>query len=371
MSKRILLLVLVLSGAAQAQWGHSARLFYWSKNGATQKTDSIRFVQGTGATLTQSGNTLTIAATGTGTTPAGARANTGWTAQGGLLAVDTVVQRIEWGGQSNASFKIFDADNDTIVLRPQQNNGGFLYKDGSDALASIDTTGRITSGDSYSAAQTISLDGSKAAAFGGTQPELYIEGSDNDNWGLTINTSDQAVLNGASGGFLNRREQATDIDSLLLDPYGSTNGKAIRYSDNGTVLFAVDTTGMISNGAVATPSARGVWYLPPISMAADTINALRADTLWYWQNTTGATLTVDSIHVAAGTDDFAISFIKCDYTGKNGALIDAVTASTNGTNMYFITETTISSATIAPGQRVGFKKPTVATKWAYGRIHFH
>lgn len=367
--KRIFFFLLILAGAAQAQW--SAGHFYWSKNGATQKTDSIRFVQGTGATLTQSGNTLTIAATGTGTTPASARANTGWTAQGSAIASDTVVQRIEWGGQQNASFKIFDADNDTIMLRPQQNNGGFLYKDATDALASIDTTGRITSGDSYSAAQTITLDGSKAAAYGGTQPELYIEGSDNDNWGLTINTSDQAVFNGVSGGILNRREQATDIDSLLLDPYGSTNGKAIRYSDNGTVLFAVDTTGMISNGAVATPSARGVWYLPPITFAVDSASAMAADTMWVWQNSFGATVTVDSIHVAASSDDYAISIVKCDYTGKNGALVDAVTASTNGTNLFFITETTITSASITAGQRLGFKRPASTGDRVFVRVHYH
>jgi hypothetical protein len=72
-----------------------------------------------------------------------ARAHTGWTAQGGLIAKDTVAQRIEWGGTANASVKIFDNDGDSVIISPQNLNE-FTVKDGSTILASIDSTGTGT-----------------------------------------------------------------------------------------------------------------------------------------------------------------------------------------------------------------------------------
>lgn len=170
--------------------------FQWNKSGETVKYDSVRFAQGANVTLTQSGNVLTIAASaGSGITPAGARTHTGWTAQDGLIASDTVANRIEWGGTENASVKIFDADGDTVLIKPQQNNP-FLLKDGGTTLATLDSAGRYTSGGSYNANGTISLDGS------GSQPLLYFRASDGDLQQAATTTSDQISFTGASGGYL-------------------------------------------------------------------------------------------------------------------------------------------------------------------------
>lgn len=108
----------------------------------------IRFVlyRGTGATLTQFGNTLTIEATGTGVSIGGARANTGWTAQGGLIAKDTVVARIEWGGTANASVKSFDADNDSVIVKPQTEYP-LEIKDSTTRLFGVDSTGFVYKSD--------------------------------------------------------------------------------------------------------------------------------------------------------------------------------------------------------------------------------
>lgn len=65
MRRLSILLLLVSAMPASAQWGAGGARFYWSKQGSAAMTDSIRFIQGTNVTLTQTNNTLTIAASGT------------------------------------------------------------------------------------------------------------------------------------------------------------------------------------------------------------------------------------------------------------------------------------------------------------------
>lgn len=54
--------------------------------------------------------------------------------------------------------------------------------------------------------------------------------------------------------FLSRRSQSTNIDTLRIDASGATNGKIIRYSDAGTLLFVVDSTGLINTASVDSGS---------------------------------------------------------------------------------------------------------------------
>lgn len=186
MRKSILFFLLGLSGIANAQWGQNSVRFYWSKQGSASQTDSIRFIQGSGATLTQSGNTLTIAsAPGAGSVDSlnivnlsvaatdivnGAilnskyangsittnkfsttvypaiRGKVGWTSNGTITS-DTVTTRIEWGGAPNTSVKIFDADGDTVSTLPQgvATKYVWLYKDGATILAAVDSLGYLYS----------------------------------------------------------------------------------------------------------------------------------------------------------------------------------------------------------------------------------
>lgn len=49
----------------RAQWGASSgSTFYWYRNGGTPTTDTLRFIPGSNVTITQSGYTVTIAASG-------------------------------------------------------------------------------------------------------------------------------------------------------------------------------------------------------------------------------------------------------------------------------------------------------------------
>lgn len=164
-------------------------------------------------------------------TIANARANTGFTAQGGLISKDTVVARIEWGGTANASIKIFDADGDSIIFRPQLNNGGFLLKDGSTTLAGIDSSGRFTSGPSYTGNGSITLDAATA------EPRIYWQASDADVATATITTNDQISFGGASGGYL------FDADAIwsagTLDASSTMAGSGAFSGTNTTVTVTV------------------------------------------------------------------------------------------------------------------------------------
>lgn len=138
MSKRILLLVLILAGTSQAQWGQSGGRFYWSINGGTQKQDSIRVAFGTGASGSVSGNLLTISATGTGATIANVRDSSGW------------------------------------------------YRFG--------TTTKLTNS-TNSVTKNIGID------MSGAQPVMNFYASDGDVTSFTVGTSDQMIWSGASGGY--------------------------------------------------------------------------------------------------------------------------------------------------------------------------
>jgi len=141
--KRIILLTLLIPVLAHAQrYGHtSGSTFYWNKSGEAQKSDSIRYIQGSNITLTQSGNTLTIAgAAGAGST-ANVRANTGWTAQGGATATDTVVTYLLWNGKYQRAMFV-DTDNDSIVVAPHA-LFPLVGKDGTLLLFAFDSTGRM------------------------------------------------------------------------------------------------------------------------------------------------------------------------------------------------------------------------------------
>lgn len=107
------------------------------------------------------------------------------------------------------------------------------------------------------------------------------------------------------------------------------------------------------------------------TFTVDSANGLTADTTWFERNDFGATITIDSIYVRSDEDDYGITFLECDYEGGNIQTIDAVTASTNGAGMYYITETTISHSSIEVGHQVGFPRPSSTHDALMLKVFFH
>lgn len=155
--KKVLLILALLCVSLQAQTyqfesASGGSTFYWSLTGQAQKTDSLRVIQGTNMTITQSGNTITFnGAAGAGST-ANVRANTGWTSNG-TTAQDTLatVYRLD---KANIRFIITDADGDTLWFYPQ-NLHPLILKDGTLLLSGVDSTGRgYFGGNAATAGQT-------------------------------------------------------------------------------------------------------------------------------------------------------------------------------------------------------------------------
>lgn len=223
----------------------------------------------------------------------------------------------------------------------------------------------------------------------GTQPVMNWYASDGDVTSFTVGTSDQMIWSGASGGY------SYSNGGIFLGSAtggnkgaGTINGTAL-YDDNVQLVAPPFDSSHVTNGSITSSdikddniltadlAAQAVTYaklanaLKFFQFALDSASAMAGDTTWVWQNMTGGSVTIDSIHVAASSDDYAISLVECDWNGKNGTLVDAVTAATNGTNLYWQSETTITAATIESGHRVGFKRPASTGDRVYVRVHYH
>lgn len=65
-----------------------------------------------------------------------------------------------------------------------------------------------------------------------------------------------------------------------------------------------------------------------------------------WSNETGMTFTITKIEAWSYTDDTTLNVEEEDANGANNATVDALEIATDGTGMYYTTETTITGATI-------------------------
>lgn len=107
-----------------------------------------------------------------------------------------------------------------------------------------------------------------------------------------------------------------------------------------------------------------------IEFSVDSAAALADSMVMVKQNVSGATWVIDSIHVAERADDKIYIFRKSNYSGATLSVIDTVTASTNGTGTFYKTETTLTSNTVANGQRIWMKRPASSGPSVYVRIHY-
>ena len=65
-----------------------------------------------------------------------------------------------------------------------------------------------------------------------------------------------------------------------------------------------------------------------------------------WSNETGMTFTITKIEAWSDTDDTELNVEEEDADGANNTTVDALNIQTDGTGMYYTTETTITGATI-------------------------
>lgn len=284
MRKLILIFALIplISFAQYGQRGAGGgSTFYWSLTGQAQKTDSLRIIQGSNMTITQSGNTVTFnGAAGAGSI-ANVRANTGWTSDG-TTAQDTLALAYLLN-KANIRFIVTDADGDTLWFYPQ-NLLPFVLKDGTTILAAIDSTGRAGFGTSTSgqarraifnvlgraANDTLAIfsndgggvvgdsswvllpSGAWKADLSGVAPTYFQLG---DGCSIQLVDSDRypRIVSGGGGGILSLYDGGSDeyIFSSITFTIGS--GNSITFTSGGTITSTSNgNVRLIPNGSGQT-----------------------------------------------------------------------------------------------------------------------
>lgn len=116
----------------------------------------------------------------------------------------------------------------------------------------------------------------------------------------------------------------------------------------------------------------GVIEYDQINVSLDAASSMTSDTLWFYENNHQIAMTLDSIFVRATTDDQDVNLVKSGRYGGSIAVIDAITADVNGAGEVFTkTETTLTTGTLAAGEKIGMTKPTTASDNISISIYYH
>jgi len=95
--------------------------------------------------------------------------------------------------------------------------------------------------------------------------------------------------------------------------------------------------------------------IEPISVTVvkpnDLPDAVR-DAFPIWENVSGMSFVVTGWSAKSSTDDTTLNIEETDADGQNNATVDAVEIATNGTGLYYSSDTTITAATIETGHMI-------------------
>lgn len=125
------------------------------------------------------------------------------------------------------------------------------------------------------------------------------------------------------------------------DPDVAAEGK-ISWDANGDVIRGYDGTRQVAVARVQEEIH--VTVIKPQDMA----DAVR-DAFLVWSNESGMSFVITGWKAWSGTDDTTLNIEETDADGQNNATVDAVEIATDGTGLFYASDTTITGATIENG----------------------
>ena len=141
-------------------------------------------------------------------------------------------------------------------------------------------------------------------------------------------------------------------------------------NDSPIERLNIDSNGnvnLINNGQIYNNTVYDRIILP-----LDKPSSMNSDTLWFFENNFNATVTIDSIRCRVTTDNQDVYIVKSARNGGSIAIIDEITVSTDGIGeVFYQTETVLTTNTLAIGCYLGMLKPTVTSDNVVVSIYYH
>ena len=128
------------------------------------------------------------------------------------------------------------------------------------------------------------------------------------------------------------------------DPDVTAEGQ-ITWDANGDVVRGHDGTRQVAVARVQEEIHVTV-YKP------QDLDDAQRDHFWVWSNDSGMSFVVTGWKAWSTSDDTTLLIREEDVDGQNDATIDAVEIATNGTGLYYASDTTITAATIENGHLI-------------------
>lgn len=188
----------------------------------------------------------------------------------------------------------------------------------------------------------------------------YIDGADgSENGTLSL----YAHQGGTSTEYIQVDGKNTVIDMLKPTVFASTV-KIHTAADPdiavaGQISYDSDGANVTGDASVRASDGTNQWLvarkLKCIHATAikpqDWADAAR-DKFVIWENLTGMTFTVVSWRGTSGTDNTTLDIKEMDADGANPATVDAVEIATDGTGLFYASDTTITAAAIPAGDMI-------------------
>jgi len=125
-------------------------------------------------------------------------------------------------------------------------------------------------------------------------------------------------------------------------------------STTGQVSFDTDGWLRVYNNARQEALARTQEEIHVTVYKPQDLDDAQRDHFWIWSNESGMSFIVTGWKGWSTSDDTSLAIMEEDSDGQNDATVDAVEIATDGTSLYYGSDTTITGATIENGHMLYF-----------------